>query len=78
MEQKGFVEDDFVAYITDEAQVSFPWSMIDKITPRPADSVCQELEKAGIEDMAPVITSKKTYIAPFVQCRGTPVSGYRG
>ena len=68
--KKCFVEDDFVAYITDEAQVSFPWSMIDKITPRPADSVCQELEKAGIEDMAPVITSKKTYIAPFVNAEG--------
>ena len=49
--KKGFVEEEFVAYITDEAQVSFPWSMIDKITPRPADSVCQELEKAGIEEM---------------------------
>ena len=68
--KKGFVEEEFVAYITDEAQVSFPWSMIDKITPRPADSVCQELEKAGIEDMAPVITSKKTYIAPFVNAEG--------
>ena len=68
--KKGFVEEGFVAYITDEAQVSFPWSMIDKITPRPADSVCQELEKAGIEDMAPVITSKKTYIAPFVNAEG--------
>ena len=68
--KKGFVEEEFVAYITDEAQVSFPWYMIDKITPRPADSVCQELEKAGIEDMAPVITSKKTYIAPFVNAEG--------
>ena len=49
----------------------FPaWSMIDKITPRPADSVCEELEKAGVEGMAPVITSKKTYIAPFVNAEG--------
>jgi fructuronate reductase len=44
--------------------------MIDKITPRPADSVCQELKKAGIEDMDPVITSKRTYIAPFVNAEG--------
>ena len=43
--KKGFVEDEFVAYISDEAQVSFPWSMIDKITPRPAESVCKSLEK---------------------------------
>lgn len=68
--KKGFVEDGFVAYLSDESQVSFPWSMIDKITPRPADSVCAELEKAGVEDMAPVITSKKTYIAPFVNAEG--------
>lgn len=40
--------------------------MIDKITPRPADSVYAGLEKAGVENISPVITSKKTYIAPFV------------
>ena len=57
--KKGFVEEEFVAYITDEAQVSFPWSMIDKITPRPADSVCQELEKAGIEDMLRLLLPKR-------------------
>ena len=69
-EKKGFVGADFVAYLNDEAQVSFPWSMIDKITPRPADSVCEELKKAGVEDIAPVITSKRTYIAPFVNAEG--------
>lgn len=68
--EKGFVDEGFVAYLSDESQVSFPWSMIDKITPRPADSVCAELEKAGVEDMAPVITSKKTFIAPFVNAEG--------
>ena len=62
----GFVNDGFISYLTDESKVSFPLTMIDKITPRPADSVCAELEKVGVEDMAPVITSKKTYIAPFV------------
>ncbi|MCI8950609.1 MAG: mannitol dehydrogenase family protein [Lachnospiraceae bacterium] len=69
-EKKGFVDGGFIAYLSDENQVSFPWSMIDKITPRPADSVCEELEKAGVENMAPVITSKKTYIAPFVNAEG--------
>lgn len=69
-EKKGFVDAGFVAYLKDEAQVAFPWSMIDKITPRPADSVCEELKKAGVEDMDPVITSKRTYIAPFVNAEG--------
>ena len=69
-EKKGFVSPEFVAYVSDEAKVSFPWSMIDKITPRPADSVCEELTKAGVEDIAPVITGKRTYIAPFVNAEG--------
>lgn len=68
--EKGFVDEGFVAYLSDEKQISFPWSMIDKITPRPAESVCQELEKAGVEDIAPVITSKNTFIAPFVNAEG--------
>lgn len=68
--EKGYVDNGFVDYITDEKQVSFPWSMIDKITPRPAESVAKELEDAGVEDMAPVITSKNTYIAPFVNAEG--------
>lgn len=69
-EKKGFVDGGFLDYLSDEKKVSFPWTMIDKITPRPADSVCQELKKAGIEDMDPVITSRKTYIAPFVNAEG--------
>lgn len=69
-EKNGFVDAGFVSYLSDEAQVSFPWSMIDKITPRPAESVCAELEKSGVEDMAPVITGKNTYIAPFVNAEG--------
>ncbi len=69
-EEKGAVPAEFVAWMQDESQVAFPWSMIDKITPRPAESVQAELEKLGIEDMAPVITSKRTYIAPFVNAEG--------
>ena len=69
-EKKGFVDGGFVEYLSDEKAVSFPWSMIDKITPRPADSVCAELKVLGVEDMDPVITSKKTYIAPFVNAEG--------
>lgn len=65
-EKNSFVDKEFVAWLSDENQVSFPWSMIDKITPRPADSVKDELIKLGVEEMEPVITSRKTYIAPFV------------
>ncbi len=64
--EKGFVSAEFVEYVSDEKRVSFPWSMIDKITPRPSESVAKSLEESGVENMQVVITSKKTYIAPFV------------
>lgn len=69
-QKRGFVHEDFLAYIKDESQVSFPWTMIDKITPRPSEKIADELEKAGVESMQPVITSKSTYIAPFVNAEG--------
>lgn len=63
---KGYVPDEFVSYVSDESRVSFPWSMIDKITPRPSDEVASSLEALGVEDMKPIVTSRHTYIAPFV------------
>ena len=62
----GFVGEDFLAYLEDETRVAFPWSMIDKITPRPAKVVEDSLLADGIEDMAPIVTSRGTFIAPFV------------
>ncbi len=64
--ENGFVEADFINYLEDEQQVSFPWSMIDKITPRPDLAICHKLETLGVEKMQPVTTSKNTFIAPFV------------
>lgn len=64
--ENGFVTDAFMAYLGDEAKVAFPWSMIDKITPRPAKVVEESLLADGIEDMAPIVTSRNTFIAPFV------------
>ena len=68
--KRGFVDDQFLQYIRDESLVSFPWTMIDKITPRPSEKIAAELEEARVEDMQPVITSGKTYIAPFVNAEG--------
>lgn len=62
----GLVSEEFLAYIGDESRVSFPWSMIDKITPRPAKEIEDMLENLGIADMKPVITNRNTYIAAFV------------
>jgi len=62
----GVADAGFVSYVNDKSKVSFPWSMIDKITPRPDASVEAILKEDGIEELEPVITSKNTYVAPFV------------
>ena len=64
--EAGHVDSGFIDYISDESVVAFPWSMIDKITPRPSEKVQKMLEDMGMENIAPIITSKKTFIAPFV------------
>jgi fructuronate reductase len=64
--KRGLVEKGFLSYLTDEKKISFPWTMIDKITPRPDASIAELLKKDGIENLEPVITSKNTYVAPFV------------
>ena len=67
---RGLVTAGFIDYLKDEAKISFPWSMIDKITPRPSTEIADALEADGIEAMQPVITERNTYIAPFVNAEG--------
>lgn len=64
--EKGYVGQDFMDYLENEEKIAFPWSMIDKITPRPHKIVEESLLRDGIEDMAPIVTSKNTFIAAFV------------
>ena len=54
--EKGYVGQDFIAYLEDESKIAFPWSMIDKITPRPHKIVEEQLVKDNIEDMEPIVT----------------------
>ena len=63
---RGLADLGFLDYINDKSLVTFPWSMIDKITPRPDASVEAILKQDGLEELEPVITSKNTYVAPFV------------
>ncbi len=65
-EKNGVCEKGFSEYVNNPDKVSFPWTMIDKITPRPDDSVKEILDKDGVTGLDAVITSKSTYIAPFV------------
>ena len=60
----GYVTDEAYAYA--QEKLSFPWSMIDKITPRPHESVQQALEADGLEGMDILVTEKHTYTSAFV------------
>ncbi len=65
-ERRGKVEKGFAAYVQAKEKVGFPWTMIDKITPRPDKQVEAILKKDGFVHMTPVETAKHTYTAPFV------------
>lgn len=69
--ENGKVEKAFVDYLSSPQKVTFPWSMIDKITPRPDAGVEKMLEADAIEELEPVITSKNTYVAPFTNAEET-------
>ena len=56
----------FLDYLKDETKITFPWSMIDKITPRPHEKVKELLAQDGFEDNSYIETEKHTFTAPFV------------
>ena len=62
----GLVEAGFLDYLKDETKITFPWSMIDKITPRPHEKVKEMLAADGFEDNQYIETAKHTFTAPFV------------
>lgn len=64
--KSGHCDPGFLEYVKNPDLVSFPWSMIDKITPRPDPKVQEILNRDNIEDLEQVVTSKKTWVAPFV------------
>lgn len=69
--QNGLLPAAFLEYLSDESRVSFPWSMIDRITPNPAESVRESLEKAGWEGMEILHTEKRSAAAAFANTEQT-------
>jgi fructuronate reductase len=67
----GRVEPGFLEYVRDPKKMSFPCTMIDKITPRPDDGVRDMLVSLGLEEMRGVVTEKNTFVAPFVNAEET-------
>ena len=67
--ESGTTPEGFLKYLSPDEPgvgVTFPWTMIDKITPRPSEIVKSRLEEMGLEDIDIVRTSKNSYAAPFV------------
>lgn len=66
-QQAGHLGADFVAYLKDNSKVSFPCTMIDRITPLPNDQIARQLESEGIAGMLPFVSTKqKINLAAFV------------
>ncbi len=68
---EGKCDKGFVDYIENPHVVAFPLSMIDKITPRPDDTVKEMLISDGVEGAEPIVTTKNTYVANFVNAEET-------
>ena len=63
--KSGACEQGFLDYVSDERCVAFPWSMIDKITPRPDAQVREMLLRDKFDDVAGFVTKRGTYVAPY-------------
>jgi fructuronate reductase len=70
-QKRGLIDPGFVDYLDNPNLVSFPWSMIDKITPRPSEQVKSILEAEGYESADIVSTAKNTFVSSFVNGEDT-------
>ena len=70
-QERGFVGQQFVDWVSDPDTVSFPLSMIDRITPNPAASVAKLLASRGFADTDIIHTAKGTNVAPFSNTEAT-------
>lgn len=57
----GHVPQGFVDYVSDESRVSFPWSMIDRITPNPSPETEEKLVEQGWDDLGLIKTAGPTF-----------------
>lgn len=63
--KSGYADNGFVEYLEDSKKVSFPLSMVDKITPRPSEIIEKKLEYIGLEEMS-LFKVGHNNMAPFV------------
>ena len=65
-EKKRMVSEGFTGWLEDPSCVSFPWTMIDKITPRPDETIRRMLAEDGVEDLTIRSNVTGSVAAPFV------------
>lgn len=64
--ESGFYKKEFYNYLSNEKIVSYPYSMIDKITPGADETVARYLEKKGFEDIRPISTNNASKLSKYV------------
>jgi fructuronate reductase len=67
----GSVEQGFLDYIGDPATVAFPWSMIDRIVPKPSEQIREMLIADGYESGDIITTAKGSQVTTFVNLEET-------
>lgn len=67
----GKVQQGYVDYLMDKDRVSFPWSMIDRITPNPAPATEEALKAQGWEDLPLIPTGTGVSFAGFANTERT-------
>ena len=70
-QKRGAVDGGFVTWLSDGKKVSFPLSMIDKITPFPSDTVAKALADAGLAGMEVQKPDRGSVSAAFVNTEET-------
>ena len=67
----GKVQQGYVDYLMDKDRVSFPWSMIDRITPNPAPATEEALKAQGWDDLQLIPTGSGVSFAGFANTERT-------
>ena len=68
---RGLAGRDFGGYLDDDMRITFPLTMIDRITPNPDQEVGRRLEAMGMADMSPFRTRGGTAMAPYANTEET-------
>lgn len=64
-QENGYVNQDFIEYLSNNEKVSFPLTMIDRITPNPSNEVAGFLTKIGFDDVGRIQTPAGTWFSSF-------------